>query len=88
MNQTEQDETDRALEKLLSTAASTDTSTDPEMRAFLETEAAGRRDARISEERRRAWHAYHQGQAVRLRRNLEALAAKHEAAAARLAETG
>jgi hypothetical protein len=41
-------------------------------------------NGRIREENRQAWREYHQGQAERLRENLEALIARHEARAQEL----
>ena len=48
-------------------------------------ESVRRYNARLQEERRAAWCKHHQGQAARLRAVLEALLARHEAEAARLA---
>jgi hypothetical protein len=45
--------------------------------------SAARYDERRQRELAEAWAEYHQGQAARLRANLEALAASHEAAAER-----
>ena len=48
-------------------------------------ESVRRYNARLQEERRAAWWEHHQGQAARLRAVLEALIARHEAEAQRLA---
>ena len=48
-------------------------------------ESVRRYNARLQEERRAAWCEHHQGQAARLRAVLEALIARHEAEAERLA---
>jgi hypothetical protein len=58
---------------------------DPEVENELWQESVRRYNARLQEERRAAWCQHHQGQAARLRAVLEALIARHEAEAERLA---
>jgi hypothetical protein len=58
---------------------------DPDEREELWKESVRRYNARLHEERRVAWCEHHQGQAARLRPTLEALIARHEAEADRLA---
>ena len=58
---------------------------DPEEENELWQESVRRYNARLQEERRAAWCEHHQGQAARLRAVLEALIARHEAEAERLA---
>jgi hypothetical protein len=58
---------------------------DPDEREELWKESVRAYMARRSEEMRAAWREYHQGQAARHRGVLEALIARHEAAAERLA---
>jgi hypothetical protein len=55
--------------------------TGPDEREELWRESVRRHNERIQEENRAAWCEYHQGQARRLRENLEALIAEHEAKA-------
>jgi hypothetical protein len=54
---------------------------DPEEEHELWRESVRRHNERVQEENRAAWCEYHQGQAERLRANLEALIAEHEAKA-------
>jgi hypothetical protein len=58
---------------------------DPDEREELWKESVRRYNARLQEERRVAWCEHHQGQAARLRTTLEALIARREAEADRLA---
>lgn len=58
---------------------------DPDEREELWKESVRRYTARRREEMRAAWCEHHQGQAARLRTTLEALIARHEAEAERLA---
>ncbi len=57
---------------------------DPDEEHELWEESMRRHDARRREEMRAAWCEYHQGQVARHRAVLEALIARHEAAAERL----
>jgi hypothetical protein len=54
---------------------------DPDEQEELWRESVRRHNERVQEENRAAWCEYHQGQAERLRANLEALIAEHEAKA-------
>ena len=76
---------DDELDRLISKRASQDRRPDPEEREELWKESVRAYMARRSEEMRVAWCEYHQGQAARHRGVLEALIARHEAAAERLA---
>ncbi len=58
---------------------------DPDEESELWQESVRRYNARLREERRAAWCEHHQGQAARLRAVLEALIARHEDEAERLA---
>jgi hypothetical protein len=58
---------------------------DPEEESEAWQESIRRYNVRLQEERRAAWCEHHQGQAARLRITLEALIARHEAEAERLA---
>jgi hypothetical protein len=58
---------------------------DPDEREELWKESVRAYTARRREELRAAWCEHHQGQAARLRTTLEALIARHEAEADRLA---
>jgi hypothetical protein len=58
---------------------------DPEEREELWKESVRAYTARRQEENRQAWMAFHEGQALRHRRTLEDLIARHEAEAERLA---
>jgi hypothetical protein len=58
---------------------------DPEEASEAWQESVRRYNVRLQEERRAAWCEHHQGQAARLRITLEALIARHEAEAKRLA---
>jgi hypothetical protein len=58
---------------------------DPDEREELWKESVRAYTARRREEMRAAWCEHHQGQAARLRTTLEALIARHEAEADRLA---
>jgi hypothetical protein len=59
--------------------------TDPDEQEELWKAGVVAHNARVQEEHRLAWCEYHQGQARRLRENLEALIAEHEAKAMKLA---
>ena len=80
------DRADRELEKLITKRY------DPrDGDALLEPSYAAsvrRYNARREEENRRAWAAFHESQAERLRANLEALIADHVAAAEKLLSKG
>jgi hypothetical protein len=58
---------------------------DPDEASELWQESVRRYNARRREEKRAAWHEYHQVQAARHRAVLESLIARHEAEAERLA---
>jgi hypothetical protein len=60
---------------------------DPDEREELWKASVRAYNARIEAENRAAWCEYHQGQARRLRENLEALIAEHEAKATLLGES-
>ncbi len=81
------DAVDRDLERLLVTRASQDTTPDPTVLEASYVESVRRFNARVRAENRAAWLAYHEGQAARLRRNLEDLITHHETQAARLCES-
>jgi hypothetical protein len=61
---------------------------DPDEREELWKASVRAHNRRIHEENRAAWCEYHQGQAARLRANLEALIAEHEARAQQLLKGG
>jgi hypothetical protein len=75
------DTVDVELEKLISRRASQDRTEDPDEREELWKTSVRAYNARREEEHRLAWCEYHQDQAARLRTNLEALIAEHEAKA-------
>ena len=58
---------------------------DPDEQEELWKASVAAHNARVHEENRLAWCEYHEGQARRLRENLEALIAEHEAKAMKLA---
>ncbi len=72
---------DADLDRLISRRASQDRTPDPDELEAGYQESVRRFNARRREENRRAWAAFHEGQADRLRRNLGALIATHEAEA-------
>jgi hypothetical protein len=76
---------DVELDRLISKRASQARRPDPDEREELWKESVRAYMARRSEEMRTAWREYHQGQAARHRAVLEALIARHEAEAERLA---
>ncbi len=67
------DTVDLELDRLISRRASQDTRPDPDELEPGYVESVRRFNARRREENRRAWAAFHEGQADRLRRNLGAL---------------
>lgn len=75
------DTVDLELERLISKRASQDHAEDPDEREELWKASVRAHNERLQEEMRAAWCEYHQGQARRLRENLEALIAEHEAKA-------
>ncbi len=78
------DAVDRDLDRLLSTRASEDTTPDPTVLEASYVESVRLFHARRRDANRLAWLEYHQDQAGRLRRNLEALVGYHEREAERL----
>ena len=72
---------DQELDRLISKRASADIAEDPDEREELWKTSVRAYNARREEEHRLAWCEYHQDQAARLRTNLEALIAEHEAKA-------
>ena len=76
-----------AIDRLISRRASQDRTEDPDEREELWRESVRRHNERIQEENRRAWAAFHEGQAERHRRTLEELITHHETQAARLCES-
>jgi hypothetical protein len=81
------DTVDQDLDKLISRRASQDRRPDPDEQEELYAESVRRYNARLQEENRKAWTAFHEGQAQRHRHTLQDLIAHHEAAAARLQAT-
>ncbi len=81
------DTVDLELDRLISRRASQDRRQDPDELEPGYVESVRRFNARVRAENRAAWSEYHRGQAERLRRNLEALIARHEAEAEKLMET-
>jgi hypothetical protein len=79
------DTVDAELDRLISKRASQDRRPDPDEQEELWKESVRAYTARRREEMRVAWCDHHQGQAARLRTTLEALIARHEAEAERLA---
>jgi hypothetical protein len=75
---------DAELDRLISRRASQDTRPDPDETEPGYVESVRAHNARRSEEMRAAWCEYHQLQAERHRRILEALIAEHEAKAMKL----
>jgi hypothetical protein len=75
------DTVNRDLDRLLSTRASEDTTSDPTTLEPGYVESVRRFNARVRAENRAAWLAFHEDQADRLRRNLGALVAHHKAEA-------
>jgi hypothetical protein len=71
---------DARLARLISQRASEDRRPDPDEQEELWKASVRAHHARIREENRQAWCEYHQLQAERHRRILEALIAHHEAA--------
>jgi hypothetical protein len=72
------------LDRLISKRASQDRTEDPDEREPGYMESVRRYNARIEDENRALWCSYHMAQARRLRENLEALIAEHEAKAMKL----
>jgi len=81
-----QDTVDLELDRLISKRASQDRRPDPDEQEEIWKASVRAHNARIREENRQAWCEYHQGQAARLRANLEALIARHETRAQELLE--
>jgi hypothetical protein len=75
------------LDRLISRRASQDRRPDPHEQEELWKASVRAHNARRREELRTAWCEYHLDRAASIRRNLEALAEDHEAAAARLQAT-
>jgi len=75
---------DLELDLLISRRASQDTRPDPDELEPGYVESVRRFNARRREENRRAWAAFHEGQAASLRQTLENLIAEHEAKAMKL----
>jgi len=80
------DTVDVELDRLISKRASQDRRPDPDEREELWQQSVRAYNARRSEEMRAAWCEYHQGQAKRHRRTLEALIERHEEQAERYAD--
>jgi hypothetical protein len=78
------DTVDAELDRLISKRASQDRSPDPDEQEELWKASVLRFNARRREENRRAWAAFHEGQAASLRQTLENLIAEHEAKAMKL----
>jgi hypothetical protein len=77
------DAVDAELDRLISRRASQDMRPDPDEQQEIWKASVAAHNARVREENRQAWCEYHQGQAARLRANLEALIARHEERAER-----
>jgi hypothetical protein len=75
------DTVDAELDHLISKRASQDHAPDSDEQEELWKASVGAHNARIQEENRAAWAAFHEGQAERHRRTLEVLIAEHEAKA-------
>ena len=78
------DAVDEELDRLISKRALQDMRPDPDELEPGYVESVRRYNARIHEENRQAWAAFHEGHAARLRANLEALIARHETRAQEL----
>ena len=72
------DTVDAELDRFISRRASQDTRPDLEELEPGYVESVQRFNARRREENRRAWAAFHEGQAASLRQTLENLIAEHE----------
>ena len=77
---------DEELDRLISWQASQERRPDPDEQEEIWKASVRAHTARIQEENRLTWSEYHQGQAARLRHNLENLIAHHEAQAMKLAK--
>ena len=80
------DAVDEELDRLISRRASQDRREDPDELEPGYVESGRRYNARIHEENRQAWAAFHEGHAARLRANLEELIAHHTMQAQKLAK--
>jgi hypothetical protein len=78
------DTADAELDRLISRRAHQDRAEDPDEREEIWKASVRAYNARREEEHRLAWCEYHQGQAARLKANLEVLIAEHEAKATKL----
>jgi hypothetical protein len=78
------DTVDAELGRLISKRASQDRREDPDELEDGYVESVRRYNARIHEENRQAWAAFHEGHAARLKANLEQLIAHHETRAQEL----
>jgi len=78
------DTVDLELDRIISRRASADLAEDADTKEELWKASERAYNATKEEEHRAAWCEYHQGQAERLRANLEALIASHEARAQEL----
>jgi len=78
------DTVDAELDRLISKRASQDHAEDPDEQEELWKASVREYNARRQKENRAAWAAFHEGQAERLRANLEALIAHHVTAAEKL----
>ncbi len=81
------DTVDAELDRLISKRASQDTRPDPDEQEEVWKASVRAHNARRREENRRAWAAFHEGQAASLRQTLEDLITHHETQAARLCES-
>lgn len=75
---------DAELDRLISKRASQDRRSDPDEQEEVWKASVRAHNSRVRAENRAAWCEYHRGQAEALRRTLEALIARHEAAAEEL----
>ena len=78
------DAVDAELDRLISRRASQDMRPDPDEQEEIWKASVRAHQRRTQEEMRAAWCEYHQGQAERLRANLEDLIAHHTTAAQKL----
>ena len=82
------DTVDVELDRLISKRASQDRRPDPDEQSESWKQSVRRYNARLQEENRQAWTAFHEQQAQRHRRTLQELISYHETRAQRLLTEG